>query len=611
MASVRRRVLNTIPEGPRGKLLRARREILERKAEVTGRVRNGTAPVTGMVERFAETQVAGWVMVPSHTPATPVTLHLGSIQLSSTYPTPDGALSAMIVTKEDQGPPTAQEAAKHRRVVGGGTTAGRPDGRRNIPAGYEQRAFSFQVRAIWDYLSKGDTVTIRFGDQPLPIVGHGMFFRAPKKGRSDLKTLQQRLDKGFTLTQTGGIALSKRLDEEWQRRIAGIYAKVREVVGERFGHDVFVIYGTLLGSVREGGYIGHDADFDSAFISDHRTGPEAAEEIVAIALALLDAGLEVDLRQRVLHVHDPEDRKYRIDLFHLYFDPEGRLRFPWGIAGTRAYTTADYTGTELVDFPGGKVLRPKNPEPLVAHIYGDDWKLPKPGFHWSHARRDVADDGVLTTAQRDKVYWSNFYARHSNTEGSTFFGEVSKLDDLPDAVIDIGCGDGRDSCAFGQIGRSVLGIDQSGVAVEGATARAKQLGVGERATFEVCDVSDSEALGKALQQFRDQHEGSVLFYLRFFLHSIKAEVQEDLLSHIRAVARDGDLFAAEFRTDEDEKLKKTFGNHYRRFQNAAEFRSALEGRFGFDVITDQESDGLSPYGDEDPILYRVVARYRG
>ena len=127
----------------------------------------------------------------------------------------------------------------------------------------------------------------------------------------------------------------------------------------------------------------------------------------------------------------------------------------------------------------------------------------------------------------------------------------------------------------------------------------------------VCDVADSDAVGTALQDFRDRHEGAVVFYLRFFLHSIKADVQETLLSHIASVARAGDLFAAEFRTDEDAKRKKTFGNHYRRFQNAGEFRTALEGCFGFDVVSDQESDGLSPYGDEDPVLYRVVARYRG
>lgn len=395
MAALSRRVIDKFPEGSRARLRQARRAVhnLQEKA---ARTAGSAPPVVGIVERVGETQISGWVMAPVDAPPAPVSLHLGSIKVSSTYPTPDGALAGMRVATEDEAP-SAQAAVKRQRSVGRGVAAGRADGRRNVPSSFEARAFSFQVKQIWGYLRKGDRLSVTYGGQPLPISGHGTFLRAAMTGKSDLGTLQQRLDQGFTLTQGGHIVLSKRLDEEWQRRVAGLYAKVREVVDERFGHDVFIIYGTLLGSVREGGYISHDADFDSAFISDHRTGPEAAEELVAIALALLDAGLEVDLRQRVLHVHDPEDRDYRIDLFHLYFDPAGRLRFPWGVAGTSSYTAADYQGTELVDFPGGKVLRPRNPEPLVAHLYGEDWRLPKPGFHWWHARTDVADDGVLTT----------------------------------------------------------------------------------------------------------------------------------------------------------------------------------------------------------------------
>ncbi len=605
MTSLRSRLIGMIPEKPRGRLRRAKRELWGQST-----VRKPAAPVVGVVERLVDRQISGWVMVPVDAPATPVILHLGPIELSSTYPTSQGALSAMKVTKEDQGPPRAEDIVKGQRVVGAGVAAGRADGRRNVRNGFEERSFTFQIRAIWSYLRQGDRITVTFDGQPLPIAGHGVFFRASKSGEFSLQTLRQRLDQGYILTQTGGIVLSKRLDQKWQARVSAIYAKVRSIVGERFGHDVFIIYGTLLGSVREGGFISHDADFDAAFISEHTTGPEAAEELIDIALALLDAGLEVDMRQRVLHVHDPEDRNFRIDLFHLYFDPDGRLRFPWGVAGSGDYTTADFAGTELVDFPGGKVLRPRNPEKLVAHIYGDDWRLPKPGFHWSHARTDVADDGVLTRAQRDRVYWANFYAQHTNTTGSPFFAEVSKLDFLPDAVLDIGCGDGRDAAAFAQVGLRVLGLDQSAVAVERAYDRAEQLGVGDHADFEVCDVSDTHALSRALQQFRDQYDAPVLFYLRFFLHSITSEVQEGLLSRIESVARAGDVFAAEFRTDEDEKRKKTFGNHYRRFQSAAGFRAALETRFGFEVLSDKESDGLSPYGDEDPVLYRVIGRYR-
>lgn len=54
-----------------------------------------SVPVVGIVERVAETQISGWVMVPIDMPPDPVDLSLGSIKLSSTYPTPKGALAGM------------------------------------------------------------------------------------------------------------------------------------------------------------------------------------------------------------------------------------------------------------------------------------------------------------------------------------------------------------------------------------------------------------------------------------------------------------------------------------------------------------------------------------
>ncbi|WP_343993143.1 hypothetical protein, partial [Nocardioides dubius] len=85
-----------------------------------------------------------------------------------------------------------------------------------------------------------------------------------------------------------------------------------------------------------------------------------------------------------------------------------------------------------------------------------------------------------------------------------------------------------------------------------------------------------------------------------------------LMAAIATHARAGDLFAAEFRTDKDESVQKVHGNHYRRFQNAVEFRDSLTAKFGFgEVLFEVEDTGLSPYGDEDPVLYRVIARNLG
>ena len=387
-----------------------------------------------------------------------------------------------------------------------------------------------------------------------------------------------------------------------------LYCRTQKVVREALGYDVFFIYGTLLGAVREGGYIGHDMDFDAAYVSRHRTGPQAAQELCDVAMLLIEDGLDVDTLRNNLHIVDPAHPEHRIDLFHTYFDDEGLMRFSFGVAGSTDFREQDWLGTEEIDFPGGRGLVPVAAERMVAHLYGEDWRRSKPGFNWNLDRTDQAREAILTTAQRTKAYWANFYAHNANTSGSSFFEFVNARADTPRTVIDIGCGDGRDSCAFATAGRSALGLDQSPIGIEHATARAAQLGVSDNCRFLVCDVSDVAGLRKALDEGVKVADEPLMFYLRFFLHAIPEDVQDGLLAAIHAHARPGDYFAAEFRTDKDEDNRHVHPGHYRRFQSAAEFGARLSGDLGFEILHQEEGTGLSPYQDEDPVLYRVVAR---
>ncbi|WP_420829838.1 class I SAM-dependent methyltransferase [Actinocatenispora thailandica] len=210
----------------------------------------------------------------------------------------------------------------------------------------------------------------------------------------------------------------------------------------------------------------------------------------------------------------------------------------------------------------------------------------------------------------EEVYWSNFYMRATFDEGSTFFEAINAREDTPNTIIDIGCGQGRDSYAFGKAGRNVLGMDRSKVGVKHAAAKAEEFGIGDRVKFTACDVSDEPALRKNLTEALAAADGPVLFYMRFFLHSLPEETQHTLMSVLSECARTGDMFAAEFRTDKDEALEKTYGKHFRRYQNGPAFGQALKDKYGFELLHEQEGRGLSVYKDEDPELYRVVAVHR-
>jgi SAM-dependent methyltransferase len=206
-------------------------------------------------------------------------------------------------------------------------------------------------------------------------------------------------------------------------------------------------------------------------------------------------------------------------------------------------------------------------------------------------------------------YWSDFYEHHDFNAGSSFFEFINQVAGLPDTVIDIGCGDGRDSLAFGLAGKRVYGLDRSDIGVEAAMDKSKVARLDHAVAFAVCDVSDGQALSSAFASIREAaDDGNVCYYMRFFLHSIPEDTQATLLAAIAKNAKPGDVFAAEFRTDKDIDHSRVFGDtHYRRYQSAAEFSAQLQNQYGWIVTYETESRGLSPFGDEDPTLYRGVA----
>lgn len=541
-----------------------------------------------MVEAFTEDEVRGWVSVPADSPPTEVELRLGAMTVSKTTATPDGAMSAGRKRAKASATPSLPSPKGDRR-----------NSRRQI------RTFTFAISELWKYAPQGTPLRVVAASEVLPIHGHGMFLRAPRAGGQTPEDLQRRFDEGHLLGRTGLIQVSKGLDEVWQSAVGSLYESTRAVLAEEFGYDLFITYGTLLGAIREGGFLAHDNDYDASFVSSATTGPEAADEAVRIAKVLIAKGYRVGAMGGGLHVIDPARPDHRIDIFHVYFDADGVLQHPFGYAGTRQITTADWKGTREIEFVGRPALIPVCAEELLATFYGDDWRQPKTAFNWNVEKRGNDRTGVMTPPRLTEVYWADYYAHHEHAEASSFARFVhERLDSAaPVTVVDIGCGDGRDSIFFATRGRKVVGLDRAGVAIEHAREKAGQAGLAQ-ARFEVCDLADGAAFAEVV---KDVGTRPLVFYSRFVLHAIDAPTQAALLDAVDAQARSGDLLAAEFRTDKDEEREKAHPKHYRRYQNAAEFLADLRDR-GWVIDFDVESDGLAPWGDEDPVLCRAIAR---
>lgn len=533
----------------------------------------GAAPVRGAVEEFSWKLVTGWVAVPPGTPPVRVTLHLGNVTAAGTWAARPGPIGSKGVSAD---------------------------------GALEFRPFRFKIRGLWEFARRSTRVTVRVAGQPLPIAGHGMFLRPKRNGAATPAELAKRLAAGHVFSQTGHVQLSRKLDVDWQRAVLDLHERVGVVLRERFGYDPFVIYGSLLGAVREQGFLGHDIDFDAAYVSRHTDGADVAAERQQIALALIDAGFDLEALTTTLHLHSPVDPQIRIDLFHLYFDAAGVLSFPFGVAGTRDVRKEEWGGLTESQFGPARVLVPTCAEAVVEAIYGPTWREPQPGFSWTLDRRTQAHAGRVPGTGSAYLYWANHHAHAAPLPPSPFATALQARVDLPGVVVDLGCGDGRDAVAFAAAGRTVVGLDRCPVGLR----RARERVAG--AEFRECDLADAAQVRAALTEvLAAAGERPVLFYARFLFHAVPPQVQELVLTELAALARPGDGFAAEFRTLADEALPKNRTPRIgRRYLDGPALGARLVAD-GWDLLDEVEATGLAPLEKEDPMLYRVVARWTG
>jgi SAM-dependent methyltransferase len=555
-----------LAERVRGRLLR---DLGKGRARIGSAWRHlRTPPVTGVVEKLGRREIVGWIDVPKGTGQVRVGLWLGTAEVTSVV------------------------AVRSRS--------------RNTNA--EIRTFRFAIRDLWNYAHKTDQLSVRVNGRPLPFADRGMFYRPRNDGAHTLAELRAMLGRGYVFASNGQLLLAKNRDTAWQGAVMSLYQRVRAGVQQAAGYDVFLIYGSLLGAVREHGFIGHDFDLDAAFVSAERDPAAVGLEMSRIARALIDQGLDVETRVTALHVHEPGS-KTRIDLFHLFFDASGVLQFPFGAAGAKPFTVDQWRGVQEIALGGSTALIPHNAEALVETLYGGAWRTPNSGFSWERERRQRTLEGRIPVKPAAEVNWENFYTYHRFDQPSPFFEAVIKDESLPRAVVDLGCGDGRDTVAFAAAGRPALGVDVSEVGLRRAAERAARLPAEvPQPGFERCDFDDVDRLRSVLAAAAGERAGApVLYYGRFLLHALFDDTKQALLGVLDELARPGDWLAVEFRTPADQQLPKRFSYRHRRYIDPADLVGLLTDRLGFEVAWQDGGTGLSPFENEDPELHRVVA----
>ncbi len=142
-------------------------------------------------------------------------------------------------------------------------------------------------------------------------------------------------------------------------------------------------------------------------------------------------------------------------------------------------------------------------------------------------------------------------------------------------VIDVGCGNGRDSFFFARHGLPVLSVDSSTSGIDDIRIRA------DKAALPISPLAVSVGDPALCSKVEDAVSsaglaGNVMIYARFFIQAITDEEQDLFLDFCAAyLAKRGGCLALEFRTPIDENLTKVTGAHYRRYVDPVDFLAEL------------------------------------
>ncbi len=202
------------------------------------------------------------------------------------------------------------------------------------------------------------------------------------------------------------------------------------------------------------------------------------------------------------------------------------------------------------------------------------------------------------------AFWNSFYTRSAESWElslpSQFAAFVANEIDRKAHVIDIGCGNARDSFFFSRHGFKVTGLDASEAAVESAQKHAGLQG-GDGLEFVRTNLKD----GRVRQVLSERRAETVCVYARFFLHAITDDEEDALIDALHNGCEPGDIVAFEYRTLADRNTEKVAAPHFRRYLSAAELDEKME-RCQFMKCYGIEGIGFAKYKSEDAIVARAI-----
>ena len=329
------------------------------------------------------------------------------------------------------------------------------------------------------------------------------------------------------------------------------------------------------------------------------------------------------LKEQMINVD--KNGRYHI----IYHGPE--FMYPRVVMHDRS----DIFPLQKIEFEGAEFAAPANLDAYLKRIYGEHYMdFPNSGVeHHLYGGVKMADFAIKsgidmteikeflsTLAERegggkfrkcaeknglkgdDTAYWNAYYKGKPDIEyPSQFALEIGNQLKKPGTILDLGCGNGRDSIYFYKLGLRVTAIDASDTAIQMLQEQYDE----EQIHFRCDDFVKSSEI------YRSKYD---YCYSRFSLHAIDESQEDELIANVYQALNPEGKFFVEVRSIHDELYGKgeaagrnayIFDGHFRRFIKREELEKKMLAA-GFKIEYSNEQQGFAPFGETDPPIIRMI-----